>query len=131
MSMAEWAAHGVVILLLAVALPLAWRLNTSLARLRGEREALAEAAASLGDATRAAESALLRLRAAAELAGRQVAEKTAAAEPLRDDLRFLIERGESLADRLDSGVRAARGAPAETPREAIEQQIRQVLAGRR
>lgn len=131
MSPVEWAAQAVVILLLAVALPMAWRLNASLARLRGEREALAEAAASLGDATRAAESALLRLRAAAELAGRQVAEKTAAAEPLRDDLRFLIERGESLADRLDSGVRAARGAGGETSREAMEQQIRQVLTGRR
>lgn len=131
MTLVEWAVNAVVILLLAVALPLAWRLNASLARLRGEREALAEAAASLGDATRAAEAALLRLRAAAELAGRQVAEKTAAAEPLRDDLRFLIERGESLADRLDSGVRAARGAPADASREAVEKQLRQVLAGRR
>ncbi len=112
MSMLEWAVQAIVILLLGAALPLAWRLNASLSRLRGEREALAEAAASLGDATRAAESALLRLRAAAELAGRQVAEKTAAAEPLREDLRYLVERGETIADRLDGAVRAARTADA-------------------
>ena len=37
----------------------------------------------------------------------------AAAEPLRDDLRYLLQRAEAVADRLDGLVRAAReaGAP--------------------
>ena len=33
----------------------------------------------------------------------------AAAEPLRDDLRYLVQRAEAVADRLDELVRAARG----------------------
>jgi hypothetical protein len=81
-----------------------------------------------------AEAAMVRLRAAAELAGRQVAERVAVAEPLRDDLRFLAERAEGLADRLEALVRAARplaaaaapsapglaGAPAAQPEGAAE-----------
>jgi hypothetical protein len=136
MNALEWLAHGLVILLLAAALPVTWRLNASLSRVRAERDALGAAAEGLGEATRAAEAALLRLRASAELAGRQVAEKTALAEPLREDLRFLIERGEQLADRLDGSIRAGR-APAETiaprapdGRSAAERQLLQALSGR-
>jgi hypothetical protein len=65
-------------------------------------------AQGLSEAAGAAESAILRLRATAELAARQVQERVTVAEPLRDDLRFLIERAETLADRLESVVRAGR-----------------------
>jgi hypothetical protein len=47
-----------------------------------------------------------------------VAERTAVAEPLRDDLRYLIERAETLADRLEGLVRAGRPIAAEAPRAA-------------
>ena len=96
-------------------------------------------AEGLADATRAAEAALLRLRATAELAGRGVAERVAVAEPLREDLRYLIERAEALADRLEGGVRAARplaqdaapaAAPVREPRRAAERSLLQALAGR-
>ncbi|MFC7612061.1 DUF6468 domain-containing protein [Teichococcus aestuarii] len=65
------------------------------------------------EATREAEGATLRLRAAADSAGRGMAEQTASAQALREDLRFLVERAEGLADRLDAAIRQARGtAPA-------------------
>lgn len=115
MSLFEWGAQLVLLLMLGVAIPFAIRLERQLAALRRDRGALEAGAAGIGEATRAAEAAMLRLRATAEGAGKGVAERIAAAEPLREDLRFLTERAEALADRLDAVVRAARplaGAPA-------------------
>jgi hypothetical protein len=61
-----------------------------------------------------------------------VAERIAAAEPLREDLRFLTERAEALADRLDAAVRAARPAAAEpdasAPKSAAERDLLRALA---
>ncbi|MBY0337708.1 MAG: hypothetical protein K2X11_13905 [Acetobacteraceae bacterium] len=108
MSGLEWAAQAAVIALLAGMLPVAWRLERALRGLRGDREALSDGAASLGEATRQAEAALLRLRATAELAGRQVTEKVAAAEPVRDELRYLLERAEAIAARLERAVEEGR-----------------------
>ncbi len=145
MSTLEWLAQGLVILLLGLAIPVAWRLQRALTNLRAERDALNAGTEGLAVATSAAEAALARLRAGAELAGRQVAEKIGVAEPLREDLRYLIERAESLADRLEVGVRAARPLASETPteaapaaprpmpaepRSAAERQLLQALSGR-
>jgi hypothetical protein len=94
--------------LLGAAIPFAIRLERALREIRKDRTAMETSAQGLSEAAGAAESAILRLRATAELAGRQVQERVTAAEPLRDDLRFLIERAETLADRLESVVRAGR-----------------------
>jgi hypothetical protein len=120
MSLFEWAAQAVLLLMLGVAIPFAIRLERQLAALRRDRGALEAGAAGMSEATRAAEAAMLRLRATAEGAGKGVAERIAAAEPLREDLRFLTERAEALADRLDALVRSARplaghAAPAPAP----------------
>ena len=114
MSWLEWLLQLAVLGLLAATMPFAIRLERELRAVRRDRSALEGGAAGLSEATRMAEAASLRLRAAAEAAGRQVAEKLAAAEPLRDDLRYLVERAESVADRLDGLVRAARPTLAET-----------------
>lgn len=132
MSWLEWLLQLAVVALLAATMPYAIRLERELRAVRRDRAALEGGAAGLSEATRMAEAASLRLRAAAESAGRQVAEKLAAAEPLRDDLRYLVERAESLADRLDGLVRAARpalaeAAPAETPPLARSQAERDLL----
>jgi len=114
MGIVEWGLQLCVVALLAAALPYVLRLERELRALRQDRAALEGSAAGLAEATRLAEAASLRLRASAETAGRQVAEKLAAAEPLRDDLHYLVERAEAIADRLDGLVRASRtAAPAE------------------
>jgi hypothetical protein len=97
-----------VLVLLGAAIPFAIRLERALREIRKDRAAMETSAQGLSEAAGAAESAILRLRATAELAGRQVQERVSTAEPLRDDLRFLIERAETLADRLESLVRAGR-----------------------
>ena len=108
MNAFEWTVQIAVIGLLAATLPMAWRLDRMLRALRADRAALEQGAAGLGDASRHAEAALLRLRATTELAGRQVAERIAGAEAIREDLRYLVERAETLADRLEAAVQQAR-----------------------
>lgn len=118
MSVLEWVLQVVLLLMLGAAIPFALRLERALREIRRDRGALEGSAQGLGEAARMAEAAMVRLRASAELAGRQVAERTAAAEPLRDDLRYLVERAETLADRLEGLVRAGRPLAAEAPRAA-------------
>ncbi|MBX9752163.1 MAG: DUF6468 domain-containing protein [Roseococcus sp.] len=108
MNIWEWAAQIAVIGLLAATLPMAWRLDRMLRAVRADRAALEQGADGLGEASRQAEAALMRLRATTELAGRQVAERVAGAEAIREDLRYLVERAESLADRLEAAVQQAR-----------------------
>lgn len=107
-SWLEWGLQVTLLVLLGAAIPFAIRLERALREIRKDRSAMDTSAQGLSEAAAAAESAILRLRATAELAGRQVQERVTTAEPLRDDLRFLIERAETLADRLESVVRAGR-----------------------
>jgi len=107
-SWLEWGLQLTLLVLLGAAIPFAVRLERALREIRKDRAAMETSAQGLSEAAAAAESAILRLRATAELSGRQVQERVTTAEPLRDDLRFLIERAETLADRLESLVRAGR-----------------------
>ncbi len=115
MTLLEWALQAALLVLLAGAIPFAWRLDRRIATLRAEGGGLADGARGIAEATEAAESALSRLRATAEQSGRLVAERIAAGEKLRDDLAFLTERAEVLADRLDRLVRSARPAAEAAP----------------
>lgn len=136
MGWIEWSLQCVVILLLAAALPLVLKLERTLAAVRRDRAALDGSAGNLTEATRLAEAASIRLRAAAEGGGRQLSERLAAAEPLRDDLRYLVERAETMADRLEAAVRAARplaqepsgeDAPGESGRSQAERSLLRAL----
>jgi chromosome segregation ATPase len=140
MSTLEWLAQGALLALLLVLIPFAWRLERRIAALRGSAGGLEEGARGIAEATEAAESALTRLRATAEQSGRIVAERIASAEKLRDDLAFLTERAELLADRLDGLVRQARPIatePAAAPaapvaaRSEAERELLRALKGLR
>jgi hypothetical protein len=139
MSALEWLLQGALLVLLLALLPLGWRLDRRLAALRREGAGLAAGAEGLTAATDAAEAALARLRATAESSGRMVAERAAAAERLRDDLAFLTERAEMLADRLDGLVREARPRAADAPaapaapgpRSEAERELLRALKGLR
>jgi hypothetical protein len=108
MTLLEWTAQGVLLALLATAIPFALRLDRRLRALRREGGEVEAGARGLAEAAQAADAALTRLKATAEQSGRLVAERVATAEKLRDDLAFLTERAEALADRLDGLVRHAR-----------------------
>lgn len=104
----EWALEALLIVLLASTLVHALRLERALGVLRRDRAQLETLIAGFNEATQQAETGVERLRAAADGAGRQIARQVDAANALRDDLSFLTERGERLADQLERAVRTSR-----------------------
>ena len=114
----EWVLELVLIVLLAATLFHALRLERALGVLKRERGTLEQLVASFTSSSKQAEQGVERLRQAADGAGRQVARHVDAATALRDDLQFLTERGEKLADQLETLVRAGRPLAAEAARQA-------------
>ena len=101
MAGAQWLLELVLLLLLAATLFHALRLE----RDRAVLEAVVD---GFNNSTRQAETGIERLRSAADGAGRQMARQIESAQRLRDDMSFLTERGELLAERLEAAVRSAR-----------------------
>ena len=104
----EWLLELTLIGLLAATLFHALRLERALGVLKRDRSALEELVATFNSSTRLAEQGIERLRDTADGAGRQISRQIETATGLKDDLLFLSERGERLADRLDGLVRAGR-----------------------
>jgi Domain of unknown function (DUF6468) len=109
----QWLLEIVLVALLAATLFHAVRLERALGVLKRDRAVLEELVVGFNASTRQAEAGIERLRAAADGAGRQLAHQTVTGSALKDDLSFLTERGERLADRLDDQLRSARPVLAE------------------
>jgi hypothetical protein len=112
----EWVLEIVLVVLLAATLFHALRLERALGVLKRDRAALEEMISGFNASTRQAEAGIERLRLAADGAARLLARQSEAAAALKDDLVFLTERGEKMADRMDALVRAGRPMIAEVPR---------------
>lgn len=112
----EWLLEVVLVLLLAATLFHALRLERALGVLKRDRAALEELVNGFNSSTRTAEQGIDRLRAAAEGVGREIARQTALAQGLKEDLQFLTDRAERMADRLEQAVRSGRLLPPEPPR---------------
>jgi hypothetical protein len=118
----QWVLEIVLVALLAATLFHAVRLERALGVLKRDRAVLEELVGGFNTSMRQAEAGTDRLRAAAEGAGRQLAQQIEAAAALKGDLTLLGERGERLADRLDEQLRSVRPVLAEaaandTPRQ--------------
>jgi len=110
MAGAQWLLEVALVLLLAATLFHALRLERALGVLKRDRAVLEELVEGFNSSTRQAESGIERLRHAADGAGRQMARQIETAQRLRDDLSFLAERSDRLAERLEGAVRSARMA---------------------
>lgn len=104
----EWILELVLIVLLAATLFHAVRLERALGVLKRDRAQLQELVAGFNASTQAAEQGIARLKATADGAGRAITRQVEAAQRLRDDLAYLSERGERIADRLEGLVRSGR-----------------------
>ena len=107
----QWALELFLVVMLGATLFHAVRLERALGVLKRDRAELEELVAGFNASTRQAEQGVERLRQATDGAGKQIAKQIDAALVLKDDLGFLVERGERSADRLDQLVRVARSAP--------------------
>lgn len=104
----EWALEIALIFLLGATLYHALRLERALGVLKQDRSALQDLIANFNASTRSAEEAVARLALAggsAELALRRQVDAAAAKQ---DELRFLTERAETAAERLDGLIRGSR-----------------------
>ena len=110
MGGAQFLLEGALVLLLGATLFHAIRLERALGVLKRDRAVLEGLVRGFNDSTRQAEEGVAHLTAATEGAGRAIARQIELAQRLRDDLTFLTERGERLAERLETGVRASRMA---------------------
>lgn len=108
MGGAQWLLELVLVLLLAATLFHAVRLERALGVLKRDRAVLEGLVEGFNESTRQAEDGIERLRSAADGAGRQLARQIEQSQRLRDDLSFLAERGDRLAERLEGAVRSAR-----------------------
>lgn len=109
-----------VSVLLVATIGYAVMLNQRLTQLRKNRDDLAKTIVNFNEATVRAESSIPKLRKAAEDAGQALQERVEKAHSLRDDLAFMIERADTMANRLENAVRSARsevkGPPPPAPR---------------
>jgi hypothetical protein len=108
MAIMEWTLQIVLVMLLGATLFRAIRLERALGVLKRDRASLEALVVGFNASTHQAESGIQRLRAAADGTGRQIEAQLSKSVSLKDDLAFLTERGDRLADRLEMLVRAAR-----------------------
>lgn len=108
MAIMEWTLQIVLVMLLGATLFRAIRLERALGVLKRDRASLESLVVGFNASTHQAESGIQRLRAAADGTGRQIEAQISKSVSLKDDLAFLTERGDRLADRLEMLVRAAR-----------------------
>lgn len=107
----------IVSVLLIATIGYAWMLNQRLSSLRKNRDDLAKTIAAFNEATLRAESSIPKLRKAAEESGQTLQERVEKAQSLRDDLAFMIERADTMANRLENAVRSARTDGVKAPPE--------------
>ena len=104
----DWGLELILVVLLAVTLVHAVRLERALRSLRTDRAALGNAIAGFDDSARQAEAGIGRLHSASTDTANALTQCLNKGASLQDDLAFLIDRGEALADRLDALVRGGR-----------------------
>ena len=92
----------------------AYRLNKSLNILRQNQSSLAKLVEALNEATFKAENSIPKLKSVTEHSSEDLKEVVDCAKELKDDLLFINERADNLADRLENVIRDGRGIKEET-----------------
>jgi hypothetical protein len=110
-------ADAVVAALLIATISYAAVLNARLGVLRNDRVKLEELVNGLTVAAQRAEAGITGLKEVSEDGGQRLAKKIEQAQTLRDDLTYLLERGGSIADRLEGTIRARRDGTKPEPVE--------------
>ena len=108
MGNAQVMLEVALLVLLAATLFHALRLERALGVLKRDRAVLEELVTGFNESTRQAETGIERLRSTADGTGRQMARQTETAQRLHDDLAFLADRSDRLAERLEAAIRSAR-----------------------
>ncbi|MBO42964.1 MAG: hypothetical protein CMM28_04500 [Rhodospirillaceae bacterium] len=96
--------------MLAVMIYYAWRLNEKLSNLQNDKAELERLLANFGESTERAEASVQRLKGNAAETVQVLEDKVVKAVTLRDELAFMIERANDMADRLEETISSGRPA---------------------
>ncbi len=111
---------GVVVVLLVASIGYAVVLNRRIGEMRKWKAEFDRLISTFNQATKRAEAGIQSLKSVASQRGPDLQRSLDKARSLRDDLAYLVERGDTLADRLTASVRASIPTPraAEAPTAA-------------
>ena len=104
----ELLINLIIIGLLIPTIIYAYRLNKNLSLLRQNQNSLAKLIQSLNEATIKAEHSIPKLKTATESTSGELKEVVDNAKLLKDDLMFINERADNLADRLENVIHDGR-----------------------
>ena len=108
MNNIEFIIDLVIIALLIPTIIYAYNLNKSLNLLRQNQKSLAQLISALNEATFKAESSIPKLKSVTEHSSEGLKEVVDNAKELKNDLLFINERADSLADRLENVISSSR-----------------------
>ena len=94
--------------LLVVMIVYAVRLNRRLTTLQSDKEEFEQLLSSFSESTDRAEASVMRLRTSATETATSLQTNVTKAQTLHDDLTFMIDRAEELANRLEAAIGVAR-----------------------
>tara|TARA_B100000459_G_C8525641_1_gene178214 strand:+ start:84 stop:569 length:486 start_codon:yes stop_codon:yes gene_type:complete len=94
--------------LLVVMIVYAVRLNRRLSTLQEDKAEFERLLMSFTDSTSRAETSVARLKVSATDTAQSLQESVTRAQALRDDLAFMVDRADELANRLEGAIREAR-----------------------
>ena len=114
----EFIINISIIVLLIPTLIYAYKLNKNLNLLRQNQNSLAKLVEALNDATFKAENSIPKLKSVTEHSSEGLKEVVDNAKTLKDDLMFINERADNLADPLENVIRDGRTIKEETPKNA-------------
>lgn len=104
MDSLELLINLAIIVLLIPMIVYAYRLNKNLEILRQNQNSLSKLVEALNEATFKAENSIPKLKSATEHSSENLKEVVDSAKELKDDLLFINERADSLADRLEQVI---------------------------
>ena len=108
MANLELIINLIIIVLLIPMIIYAYSLNKSLNALRQNQKSLAQLVSALNEATFKAENSIPKLKTATEHSSEGLKEVVDSAKELKNDLLFINERADSLADRLENVISTSR-----------------------
>ncbi|MCP4393794.1 MAG: hypothetical protein GY804_05945 [Alphaproteobacteria bacterium] len=113
-----------VIALLIPTIVYTWMLNKRLRAMRQSKQEMEKLIEAFNQSTIRAETGIPRLRAAAEGSGQKLQAQVEKARALRDDLAFMVERAETMANHLETNISNVRKemSPSPTPSDIYHHQ---------
>lgn len=119
MANLELIINLIIIVLLIPMIIYAYSLNKSLNALRQNQKSLAQLVSALNEATFKAENSIPKLKTATEHSSEGLKEVVDSAKELKNDLLFINERADSLADRLENVISSSRNLKTPSPDQTI------------